>query len=248
LLKETTMRGLFVVFMTLWGPVTSLQKLPISLCARVKSIHRPSTQLRVAPIDGVLMLRGGGELWSQYLSLLDSDLALPTKAITAALIIGSGDLTAQVLEKKKASAEGVEVPETDFARVLRWATFGFFVQAPWNHFFYQILDGVLPPTAEPFSAVTFAKVAIDQFGQAPIFTALIFVFFAVLEGRGLQSAKKQIDEELFEVLLKNWAIFLPATIINLAFLPNQLRVLFLNAVFFFWTIFLSLTVNSKKED
>ena len=84
------------------------------------------------------MLRGGGELWSQYLSLLDSDLALPTKAITAALIIGSGDLTAQVLEKKKASAEGVEVPETDFARVLRWATFGFFVQAPWNHFFYQV--------------------------------------------------------------------------------------------------------------
>ena len=50
-----------------------------------------------------------------------------------------------------------------------------------------------------------------------------------------------------QVLLKNWAVFLPATLINLAFLPNELRVLFLNGVFFFWTIFLSLTVNSKKD-
>ena len=45
-------------------------------------------------------------------------------------------------------------------------------------------------------------------------------------------------------LLKNWAVFLPATFVNLAFLPNELRVLFLNSVFFFWVIYLSLTVNA----
>ena len=33
------------------------------------------------------------------------------------------------------------------------------------------------------------KVAIDQFVQAPIFTAIIFVFFAVIEGRGLDAAR-----------------------------------------------------------
>ena len=54
---------------------------------------------------------------------------------------------------------------------------------------------------------------------------------------------------LFEsqVILKNWAVFLPATIFNLAFLPSELRVLFLNVVFFFWTIFLSLTVNYYQQ-
>ena len=73
------------------------------------------------------------------------------------------------------------------------------------------------------------------------------MFFAIVEGRGIAAGKRQIEEELFQVLLKNWAVFLPATFINLAFLPNELRVLFLNAVFFFWVIYLSLTVNAKQE-
>ena len=47
--------------------------------------------------------------------------------------------------------------------------------------------------------------------------------------------------------MKNWVVFLPATFINLAYLPNELRVLFLNGVFFFWVIFLSLTVNADSE-
>lgn len=71
------------------------------------------------------------------------------------------------------------------------------------------------------------------------------MFFAVVEGKGLQFAREQLRTELLQVLLKNWAVFLPATAINLAFLPNELRVLFLNGVFFFWVIFLSLTVNAS---
>jgi len=38
----------------------------------------------------------------------------------------------------------------------------------------QVLDGALPPTADPFTSTTFIKVAIDQFGQAPIFTVQTF--------------------------------------------------------------------------
>lgn len=89
--------------------------------------------LRAVPIDGL------GEIWSQYLSLLESDVALPTKAVTAAVIIGSGDATAQFLEKRKAQAAGVDSPSPDLARVCRWAAFGLLVQAPWNHFFYEVL-------------------------------------------------------------------------------------------------------------
>lgn len=113
-----------------------------------------------------------------------------------------------------------------------------------------MLDGALPPTADPFSSTTFAKVAIDQFGQAPIFTvrsqnlacdsfvcvghsakpkeipcatsstrlsfalclslslsapqALIFVYFALVEGKGLAFAKKQISDDLFQVRKGAW--------------------------------------------
>ena len=112
------------------------------------------------------------ELWNDYLQLLDS-APLPTKAVTAGLIIGAGDLSAQVIEsvlQKKDEAADAETTGIDLARVGRWAAFGFFLQAPWNHFFYQVLDGVLPPTEDPFTQTTAIKVCIDQFGQAPIFT------------------------------------------------------------------------------
>jgi hypothetical protein len=80
-----------------------------------------------------------GELWSNYLSLLKSDLALPTKAVTAAVIIGCGDMAAQILEKRNLQHDGVVSPKPDLARVCRWVSFGLFISAPWNHFFYEVL-------------------------------------------------------------------------------------------------------------
>ena len=99
---------------------------------------------------------------------------------------------------------------------------------PWNHFFYQILDGAIPPTADPFTLTTLGKVGIDQFVQAPIFTIIILYFFAVAEGKGVGYASKQVQNDLGGILIKNWSIFLPATAINLAYCPPELRVLFLN--------------------
>lgn len=81
--------------------------------------------------------------WAQYLSLLESPgTALPTKAVSAALIIGAGDASAQVLESKLSNkgeeVGGEEAADLDWARVGRWAAFGLLLQAPWNHFFYQV--------------------------------------------------------------------------------------------------------------
>ena len=133
-------------------------------------------------------------------------------------------------------------------RYLRWAIFGLVLQGPWNHAWYlTLLDGLLPPTEDPFSLITLEKVGLDQFFQAPIFTMVILCFFALVEGKGLAFAKTQIQEELGAILIKNWAVFLPATFINLAFLPNEYRVLFLNVVFFGWVIYLSLLLNADEE-
>ena len=77
---------------------------------------------------------------------------------------------------------------------------------------------------------------------------IILGFFAVVEGKGLGFAKDQVQNELGGILIKNWSIFLPATVINLAFLPPQFRVLFLNCVFFGWVIYLSLLLNEVTPD
>lgn len=135
----------------------------------------------------------------------------------------------------------------DIARFLRFAFFGFILQAPWNHYYYLLLDGALPPTEDPFTAVTGIKVVIDQFVQAPIFTVIIFAFLGTLEGKSAEDIKTQLEEDYTDTMLANWKLWVPATVVNIAFCPPILRVLFLNVVFFFWSIFLSLKLNKGES-
>ena len=197
------------------------------------SSHSSKSQLNLSPV----------EAWQAYNSALESDPLL-VKSITACGILGSADLTGQAIERSKKGDENADI---DVMRTIRFAIFGLVLQAPWYHFYYQYLDGVLPPTEDPWTATTGIKVVIDQFVQAPIFTVLIFVFLGVLEGKQLEDIKQQLDEDYKDTMFANWKLFVPATVVNLAFVPPLFRVLYLNVVFFFWSIYLSLKIN-KGDD
>jgi hypothetical protein len=201
----------------------------------------------VASVDGLSILPhevsdGMTNAWTAYNTVLETDPLL-TKSITAGVILGAADFAGQALENKMAESN----KDVDWARAARFSFFGFILQAPWNHFYYILLDGALPPTADPLTATTGIKVAIDQFIQAPIFTALIFFFLGTLEGKSVDDVKRQLQADYKDTMLANWKLWVPATFVNIAFCPPQLRVLFLNCVFFFWSIFLSLKLN-KEED
>jgi len=199
------------------------------------------------PTQTSLNLAGLEDVWSSYLTALESDPLL-VKSITAGVILGAADLSGQAIQQKLAENEGIESEVgVDIARFVRFAFFGFILQAPWNHFYYQILDGALPPTDDPFTATTGIKVAIDQFIQAPIFTVIIFGFLGILEGKSIDQIKNQLDDDYVDTMLANWKLWVPATAVNIAFCPPILRVLFLNCVFFFWSIFLSLKLNKTEE-
>ena len=182
------------------------------------------------------------------------------RSITAGVILGAADFAGQAFErrqkqKQRQNGEGVidaDVDDAseagfDIARIVRFAFFGFILQAPWNHFYYLLLDGALPPTTDPLSTTTGIKVLIDQFVQAPIFTVIIFVFLGILEGKSIASIKDQLDNDYKDTMVANWKLWVPATAINIAFCPPILRVLFLNCVFFFWSIFLSLKLNNNTD-
>lgn len=199
-----------------------------------------------------LNLAGFEEAWSSYLTALEADPLL-VKSITAGVILGAADLSGQAIQQAMASDnDGDAASETssgvDIARFARFAFFGFILQAPWNHFYYQMLDGALPPTEDPFTATTGIKVVIDQFVQAPIFTVLIFGFLGFLEGKTFDEIKRQLDDDYVDTMFANWKLWVPATAVNIAFCPPILRVLFLNVVFFFWSIFLSLKLNKTEEE
>lgn len=181
--------------------------------------------------------------WSSYNVALEQN-PLITKSITAGVILGAADLAGQKLENYN-KEQDVDF-SIDFGRFIRFGFFGFILQAPWNHFYYLFLDGALPPTVDPFTATTGIKVFIDQFIQAPIFTVIIFFFLGLLEGKSVDDVKGQLERDYKDTMVANWKLWVPATFLNIAFCPPMLRVLFLNCVFFFWSIFLSIKLN--KED
>ena len=64
---------------------------------------------------------------------------------------------------------------------------------------------------------------IDQFVQAPIFTVIILAFFALVEGKGLEFLKAQIQNDLRGILIKNWSVLYAVTHALRAAAPLALR-------------------------
>jgi len=182
------------------------------------------------------------QAWTAYNDALQTSPLL-VKSVTASVVLGAADLVGQSLE----DAQSGDKTDIDVARTVRFAFFGLVLQAPWNHFYYQVLDGALPPTPEPWTITTAIKTVIDQFVQAPIFTILIFGFLGFLEGKSAEAIKQQLDDDYKDTMIANWKLWVPATVINIAFVPPILRVLYLNGVFFFWSIFLSLKLNEEDS-
>ena len=76
---------------------------------------------------------------------------------------------------------------------------------------------------------------------------LIFYFLGATEGKSLTSINTKLKKTYVQTMKSNWILWIPATGVNLAFVGPEYRVLFLNCVFFFWSIYLSLVVNADEE-
>ena len=140
------------------------------------------------------------QAWDAYNEALSAN-PLVVKSVTAGVILGAADLAGQALQDAQRGDE--EKTELDIARTVRFAFFGLVLQAPWNHFYYQILDGAIPPTADPWTPTTAVKTVIDQFVQAPIFTVLIFAFLGFLEGKNADSIKQQLEDDYADTMVAN---------------------------------------------
>ncbi|GMI36327.1 hypothetical protein TeGR_g10944 [Tetraparma gracilis] len=163
------------------------------------------------------------------MSLIETS-PLATKSATAAAILGLADAASQQVE----SSRSAKPKRFSLPRAGRFAVFGLVLQGPWNHFYFLLLDALLPPTANPLSATTFVKAGIDQLVQAPLFTVLIFLFLGALEGKPLPAIRAQLESSYWPTIKKNWLLWVPATVVNLGFVPPELRVLYINVVSFAW--------------
>ena len=70
----------------------------------------------------------------------------------------------------------------------------------------------------------------------------------LLEGKTISDIQEKLERDYSDTMVANGKLWVPATAVNIAFCPPVLRVLFLNCVFFFWSIFLSLKLNDDGGD
>ncbi|KAL7562194.1 hypothetical protein ACA910_013451 [Epithemia clementina (nom. ined.)] len=181
-------------------------------------------------------------LWKSYTQQLDKNPVL-VKCITAFFILGLGDLCGQGVEHLRGTnaEEGV-----DWLRSGRFSVIGF-IGAVWAHYYYHYLDYTLPPTEAPCTTTTALKLLIDQGLQAPILLATIIGSLAIMRGTGWDGVKDDLEENYGNTLLANWKLWIPANLVNLAFVRPELRVLYVNVVFFIWTIILSVMLNEESS-
>ena len=185
---------------------------------------------KVKAVKAVEVPKGGAVLDS-YQKALD-DKPIFTKACTSGVGFAVSDVLTQLF---------IEKMDFDLKRLVKMASFGFLLHGTTGHFFYKFLDGKLTGTA-PLTVA--AKVAIDQTCWAPVFMVMFFSYMMVFEGTpDLIEAK--IRQDVFTAVKGSWMTWIPAHTINFAFVPSDMRLLYINTIQIFFNMFMSVIGNTK---
>ncbi|KAK4697141.1 hypothetical protein P7C70_g8260, partial [Phenoliferia sp. Uapishka_3] len=94
-------------------------------------------------------------------------------------------------------------------------------------------------TIKSRTGIILAKVGLDQFVLTPVLVATFFTTQALMEGKGIEEAKRRVDTSWAPTLLKNWGLFIPVQLANFSIVPAHLRLVLVNVVSLFWNAYLS---------
>ena len=182
-------------------------------------------------VSKALQVRGGGPLDS-YQAALDAKPIL-TKCCTSLTGFAAGDALAQLAIEKKGF---------DLKRFAKMCSFGFLIHGTTGHYFYNFLESIIPGPS-PWWKVPL-KTAIDQTLWAPVFMTMLFTYFGIFDGKpGTIWATMQRD--MFTAVSGSWKTWIPAHTINFAFVPADMRILYINAIQIGFNCFLSI-LGSKE--
>ncbi|KAL3924582.1 MAG: hypothetical protein SGARI_006007, partial [Bacillariaceae sp.] len=170
---------------------------------------------------------------------------LLTKGTTAGLIAALGDFIAQQLEARHSdSANGLNFP--------RMATFflvNFVFTGPFVHNWYQLVADVGNWVQTRYNTSQWVKllvqISMDQSIGVALFFPLYLFFYEMMDTLvrlqqvpQFSQALSKCQQHVAHVILMQYRLFPVANLINFAFVPEPLRVLFSNTVSLFWNIYL----------
>ncbi|KAL4707443.1 hypothetical protein ACJJTC_008628 [Scirpophaga incertulas] len=126
--------------------------------------------------------------------------------------------------------------------VLAFGFYGLLFGGSIPHYLYEFLERLFPEEVVAFPLAK--KLLFERLLFAPLMQAFSLYTLARFEGRNHAAAAKQLYALYLPVLHANWKWLTLFQIINLAFVPPMLRVLFMNMVGLGWAIFLA---NKRRQ-
>ncbi|GLV41902.1 uncharacterized protein CBL_00364 [Carabus blaptoides fortunei] len=158
-----------------------------------------------------------------------------TRAISSASIAICGNVVSQYLS-------GCRVLNQD--SIIAFGLFGLLFGGTIPHLFYTTLERVISDEVGHSIA---KRLLIERLIYSPMYQAFAIYMIARLEGKTHGIAIKQLERTYWPILQVNWKWMSIIQCINLSFVPPILRVLFMNLVGFFWSIYLAHTLRQKQE-
>ncbi|XP_078177041.1 peroxisomal membrane protein PMP22-like isoform X1 [Carex rostrata] len=171
--------------------------------------------------------------WSQYMLQLQLH-PLRTKMITAGILAGISDSTAQKLSGIK---------KIELRRLLLKMLFGFAYGGPFGHVVHKALDSIFKGKRDKKTVAK--KVLLEQVTLSP-WNNLVFLFYygLVVERRPWSEVKMRVKKQYPSVQLAAWMFWPIVGWINHLYMPLQLRVIFQSFVACCWGIFLNLRART----
>jgi len=149
---------------------------------------------------------------------------------TTAVLWGAGDLTSQLVERRK---------KLDWSRTLHTALYAGALVGPLGHYWYLNLDKVTGRfLAVGSRANVAAKVAADSFFYGPLHIALFFSFSALLAGEGVEGATRKVKKDFLPTATFELAVWPAIQALNFSRVPVQHQLLAVNMLAIFDSSFL----------
>ncbi|XP_037930566.1 mpv17-like protein [Teleopsis dalmanni] len=154
------------------------------------------------------------------------------------VLMGVGDVIAQKFIEKKS------LTEVDVVRTMKFASIGFFFIGPVLKYWYRAVDSMVSQNQHQTKRAL-KKMLIDQSCCAPVFPVAIMGILGTMNGTGVEDFKSRVKADYFQIMKNNYTIWPAAQMINFAFVPMHLQVVFVQLVAIGWNCYISLVVNKN---
>lgn len=206
--------------------------------------------------DVNFLSNGAHHAWEAYGNAL-RDHPLVTKSATATTLAITGDAVAQfsAMSSSSSSSTGGQTSNSyDIRRALSLGLFAALYTGAFQHFWFGWLNShlafeasLISPTmaillASPLSPGVLAalKVSVNQFCMVPfVYMPMFFALTGAVSGMSAGESWERAKGLFTPLLLRNYAFWLPAQLIQFAFVPPEFQITYLCTAGLFWNMILS---------